>query len=342
MAELGVIEGFFGRDWGWPARAGLMPWLAGQGFSFYLYAPKSDRALRMEWRRPWDAPVRAELHALRDAARAAGIAFGVGVSPYELDPDDFAAERVLLDAKLDAIAALEPDLLGLLFDDAPGGVPDLAARHLAIAEAVLARGVAPRTIVCPGYYSDDPILTEVFGAPPPRYLEDLAAGLPEEVDLFWTGPKVISERYPADHLAEVTRRIGRRPVLWDNALSNDGRARAPFLPLGPGALGPDLPAQVAGVAVNPMNQPHLARIALSRAAAAWHGRLDPGFAEAGVLAPLIAEIAEAMTRTGYDALGDAGRAALRARVEPHAALPMAAEILDWLDGGYVFDPACLT
>ena len=48
----GVIEGFFGRSWDWPARHSCADFLRHHGYQFYIYAPKSDPYLRRRWREP--------------------------------------------------------------------------------------------------------------------------------------------------------------------------------------------------------------------------------------------------------------------------------------------------
>ena len=94
--ELGLIEGFYGRPWSWAARAHAAATLKPHGYNFYLYAPKADAYLRRRWREPH--PHATELAGLSVACRAAGVRFGVGLSPYELyrnfDADARAVRKV--------------------------------------------------------------------------------------------------------------------------------------------------------------------------------------------------------------------------------------------------------
>ena len=53
MAELGLIEGFFGRPWSWAERRDAVRFLRPHGYRFYLYAPKADAMLRRLWQQPW-------------------------------------------------------------------------------------------------------------------------------------------------------------------------------------------------------------------------------------------------------------------------------------------------
>lgn len=345
---LGVIEGFFGRDWGASGRAQILPMLAREGYGLYVYAPKSDRVLRQDWRVPFEPGHFRELVQLKARCVTAGIGFGIGLTPYGLDASDWQAERRFLTQKLSQIKALEPDWLCLLFDDTPGGEMGLAGLHLRAAEVALEASVAPQVALCPAYYSDDPILDQVFGARPDGYLEALGQGLASEVDIFWTGPKVVSTALDPEYLGGVADRLGRKPLIWDNGAVSDSRALSPFLPLDPAVeRGLPLADHVSGLLVNPINQPGLAQLPLAKIARQWRGQaatfgeIAEAYAGPDLAAMLAADLAM-FSAAGFDALTPLQRAALTARYAPYADYPIARDILDWLAGGYVFDPACLT
>jgi hyaluronoglucosaminidase len=94
--------------------------------------------------------------------------FGVGLSPYDifLAFDDNA--RDALERKLRFIDDTGADDLAILFDDMRGDVPQLAERQAEIVAFAAERTRASRIIVCPTYYSDDPVLDRVFGQRPER------------------------------------------------------------------------------------------------------------------------------------------------------------------------------
>jgi hyaluronoglucosaminidase len=50
--KAGVIEGFFGKDWGWSARLSGIDFLSRHDYRLYVYAPKADAYLRRRWRDP--------------------------------------------------------------------------------------------------------------------------------------------------------------------------------------------------------------------------------------------------------------------------------------------------
>ena len=351
---LGIIEGFFGHPWPWRARRQYAEFLARSGFDFYLYAPKSDPWLRRNWQSPWPEEDWAQLKALRRACADAGIRFGLGLSPLELYRQPATKSHRQLADKLHQINALEPDLLGLLFDDMRGDLPELAQRQSELAQVALETSRARQLILCPTYYSTDPLLEKVFGERPKDYWQDLGERLPGEIDVFWTGLRVCSEHYPADHLAQVSQWLGRKPFLWDNYPVNDSAEQSQFLRLMayPKNHG-QLAGKVAGHAANPMNQPWLSQIPLASLPLAYRlrSRYDPkqAFVQAceALLSPTMAkrlqEDQPLLQSKGLDRLNEQERRRLQERYDPLAASePQAQELLDWLAGHYAFDPACLT
>ena len=342
----GVIEGFFGPAWGWGARRACLDFLAASGFHFYVYAPKSEGYLRRRWREPLPSSTAAELAALAAHARATGLEFGVGLTPFELYREYDERARIDLKAKVRQLDELGVDMLCILFDDMRGDVPALAALQCRIVADIRSWSHARRHVFCPTYYSDDPLLARVFGAPPAGYLEDLGRMLDADVDIFWTGQAVCSDCYPAAHLSDVAQRLRRRPFIWDNNLANDSKLRCRRV-----FLNPDRgrwqfePATAAGMAINPMNQPLLSRIALC-----GYGRLlglrgaasDDCFAVAGPrLGPWLRELADQLSDAGLD-MPMERLVELRALLAADAQNPLARELQAWLDGDYAFDPACLT
>jgi hypothetical protein len=344
----GVIEGFFGTAWPWPARRSSIDFLAARGFGFYVYAPKADGYLRRRWSQPLPADTVAQLRVLRKGCREKNLAFGIGLTPFEIYRQYDAAAKTRLRDKVSQLNELAPDLLCILFDDMRGDLPDLTARQVSIVEDICAWSNAAQFIMCPTYYSFDPILVREFGKPADGYLEELGASLDPRVQIFWTGERVISPAYPALHLRQVTELLRRRPFLWANHLSNDTRIRCNHLYLDAAGEQWELdPQAAAGIAVNPMAQPHLARIALAGFAARLHGGpcdprtilntlgLHPCF-------ELLLEDWETLQSQRLDQMEPRMRDELLARYAPHLHSPYAGEVLSWLRGDYAFDPQCLT
>lgn len=348
--SLGLIEGFYGRQWSWPQREALPNLLASWGYSAYIYAPKGDASLRSRWREDFDAGHFSRLLSLSQAARAAGIEWGVGLSPAGLQAHFSDEDAADLNRKLDQIAKLQPAQLWVLFDDLPAGVEELAASQLRVMEAVRERLPDIRLAMCPSYYSEDPILETLFGDCPSDYFAHLGKGLAPDVELLWTGPKVISPAYSAEDMRRAESILGRKPLLWDNYPVNDGRKSSRFLNLLPFCGRPaELAELSSGHFVNPMNQFHLSLLPLMglRECYSDPGRdTDKRFKTA--LAALPAEFSAILLKYGrlFQAEGlDGMPGPLKADIAAQCDSidhPGAIELAAWLREEYRFDPDCLT
>jgi hyaluronoglucosaminidase len=342
--ELGIIEGFFGRPYSWDERGDMVRALAPAGYGFYLYAPKADAHLRRRWREPYPEPTLEALAGFAGTCRGAGVRFGVGLSPYELFLGFDTAAKAALAAKLDQLASLGLDDLGVFFDDMRGDLPDLAARQAEIVHWIAERAGEARLIVCPTYYTDDPVLDRVFGQRPEGYLAELGRALDPAIELMWTGEEVCSREYSPGHLARVAEQMGRRPFLWDNYPVNDGPRMSRHLHLRaftgrPAAIGPGLAAH----GINTASQPVLSRIpALSLAESYRDGEAyeyGAAFRRAArqVLGAELAAAVEgnllSLQDAGLGGIDEERRDRLRARFAAFDH-PAAREIVAWLDGGY--------
>ncbi|MFT6309759.1 MAG: hypothetical protein ACJAQS_000117 [Porticoccus sp.] len=342
----GVIEGFYGRCWNWQARAGYARFLAECGMDSYIYAPKSDPYLRKQWRKNWPESELKQLKKLSTVYRSAGLSFGLGLSPFELYRDFDQQAKTQLQAKLKQIESLEPAVLCILFDDMRGDLPNLAEHQIEICEFVASNVSVDRLIMCPTYYSFDPVLENVFGAMPINYWQQLGEGLSPVWDIFWTGDKVVSKKYPLDSLAVITERLGRQPLLWDNYPVNDGENISSFLHLSSVDRSAGLKQVTQGLLCNPMNQSELSKAVIYSTAMQL---AETAVTQADVFVGLFGEELAAMLiqdltlfeQVGLVELSDADKKQLKGKYKTlqHTA---AKEVYDWLDGSYKFDPACLT
>jgi hypothetical protein len=339
----GVIEGFYGREWSWASRHDYADFLASLGLNAYIYCPKGDAFLRKRWREAWPVATADALAALAGHFRAEGIGWGVGLSPFALYEDYSAIARASLRERVRHIDELGGSILAILFDDMPGDLPELAARQCEIMADVRSWSSAEHLLVCPTYYSLDPVLEQHFGARPDAYWSELGAGLSAKVDVFWTGNRVCSESIAAADLAQITRELGRPPVLWDNYPVNDGAMASKFLHLSPlSRRAPDLPGAVRGHFCNPMNQAELSKYPLSGLATLYGGgekTLVDYYPDE--LVTLLQRDQDLFERAGLDNIGPDQSGSL-AREYAQLEHPAAAEVAGWLRGEYTFDPACLT
>jgi hypothetical protein len=341
--QLGIIEGYYGKPWTWREREETMRFLALHGYRFYLYAPKADPHLRRLWREPHPDDVAQQIKRLADQCRVAGVRFGIGLSPTKLHADFSDDAKRIFAQKLAALDALNIDFLALLFDDMRGDIPNLARRQIEIVDWTAQRTKAKQLLMCPSYYTDDPVLDRFFGKRPDGYLETLGRGLDQVVQVFWTGEEVCSREFSLAHIDRVTTQLRRRPFLWDNYPVNDGERMSQFLHVRaftgrPGALRD----YVAGHGINPALQPTLTRvpaISLARVyqlgAAYQYGAVS---LEAAVVAlgdqlgRRVYEDTLILQDIGLDRLGEKEKY-LRERYGSidH---PGAREIISWLNGEY--------
>lgn len=343
MFITGIVEGFYGRQWSWQARRDYAPLLARWGLNSYLYCPKGDVHLRRQWWQPWPQAEQQELAGLARHYRAAGLNFGVGLSPYALYQHYGGQERRRLREKLARLDDLGGNLLAILFDDMPGACRDLAERQVEILEDVRQWSGAEHLLMCPTYYSYDPQLQSYFGKMPEHYWEALGAGVSAEIAIMWTGNEVCAKTVAASDLTGITALLGRAPLLWDNYPVNDGAKASQFLHLEP-LPGRDsgLRQALSGHLCNPMNQAYLSAYPLAGLARLYGGQqpcLEDYFADD--LSRQLAQDRPMFEELGLNQMSAVQRAELAA-VYRAMTDPAATEIADWLDGGYQFDPACLT
>lgn len=342
IPPLGIIEGYFGEPWTWPDRTAVMRALAPRGFSFFLYAPKADAHLRRRWKEAHPAETMDALGAFSSACRDAGVAFGIGLTPFELHGDWNADGRAALTQRLKALGELQPEIVAILFDDMRGDVPGLARTQAEIVHHAAA-AIPARILTCPSYYSDDPVLDRAFGPRPAGYLDDLGRLLDPAVDVFWTGEEVCSREFTSGHLARVAESLRRKPVLWDNYPVNDGPRMSRFLHLRAFTGRGGIANSVAAHAINPALQPWLTLApALTLAASYAEGdayRYGAAFLAAarecygGELAAALEADLLTLNDSGLDRIPGERCSALCAKYRAFDH-PAAAEVVRFLEGGY--------
>ncbi|HEY4400407.1 MAG TPA: protein O-GlcNAcase, partial [Acidimicrobiia bacterium] len=257
----GVIEGFYGQPWSLRDRLAVIEFLAERGMNAYVYAPKSDPKHRDRWRDAYDTAEIAEFRTLAEHATRLSTRFGFALSPgLDIDYRGGRDQDALLQ-KLAPLLDAGVEWVVLALDDIPNR-PGLALEQVDLTawllDSLRSRRADIRLTLVP---------TEYVGTRPTSYLEDLAAGLPADVDVMWTGPTVCSPVVrAADARAWATALAGRRPLLWDNYPVNDGTMER-SLHLGPyRGREPELTDELDGVLCNPMLQPRASQVALATAA----------------------------------------------------------------------------
>lgn len=257
----GVVEGFYGPPWSTVARLDLVRFIADHGMNAYVYAPKEDPFHRARWREPYDVDMTAHFHDLGNTCRAREVRCGWAISPGLDIGYGSEQDRAALLRKIAPLVDLGFDWVVLALDDIPL-TPGLAAEQAALITwlhgALHELHPGAQLTVCP---------TEYVGTRATSYLGSLAAGIPPDVDVLWTGPTVCSPTIAtADADAWRAAVGGRRTIIWDNYPVNDGPMEQ-WLHLGAyRGRDPELAGVVAGVLCNPMSRPEASRVPLATAA----------------------------------------------------------------------------
>jgi protein O-GlcNAcase/histone acetyltransferase len=255
----GVIEGFYGPPWLEAERLELFEWMADWGLTTYLYAPKDDLKHRAIWREAYSASEANELSRLIKACSDCGIQFIYALSPgLDIRYSEIADFDCLV-RRFDQTLGLGVRHFALLFDDVPDRINSNDLAHygsLASAQASIAnrlfewiRRSQPKASLffCPTPYCERMASRGIGGE---NYLATIGAALIPEVDVFWTGPEIISQEISLSHARDLGQLLQRKPVIWDNLHANDYDGRRFFC--GPySGRQPELRAAVAGLLVNP-------------------------------------------------------------------------------------------
>ena len=258
----GVIEGFYGQPWTQSERLELFDLMAAWGLNTYVYAPKDDLHHRALWREPYAAPDANRLRELIDACAARNFRFVYGLSPGLDIKYGHDGELNHLRSRVDQMIALGCGDFSLLFDDIPGRMEgrdlerwgSLASAQCHVANAVFtwlrARQPTARFVFCPTAYCGRMAAAKLGGE---DYLATVGNELLGEIDVFWTGPNIVSREITVAHVREIAALLQRKPLIWDNLHANDYDGRRFFC--GPySGRPPELRREVSGLLSNPNSE----------------------------------------------------------------------------------------
>ncbi|HYE29833.1 MAG TPA: beta-N-acetylglucosaminidase domain-containing protein [Methylomirabilota bacterium] len=259
----GVIEGFYGKPWSPAERDQALRWLTGCGLNTYVYAPKDDLSHRAFWRGDrGPKPPKEELKRLVKECERRGITFIYAISPGLDIRYDAVEDHDILASRCQMLLDLGATHFAILFDDIPDKVaPSVEERFdsLASAQAFTANELFKvlresafdvELAFCPTAYCGRMVQQKLGGE---GYLSTIGEELDPEIDVFWTGPEIISESISSDHIDDVSRTLKRKPLIWDNLHANDYDGRRFFTgPFSGRELG--LRHKVAGILLNPNNE----------------------------------------------------------------------------------------
>ncbi|MFB9472678.1 beta-N-acetylglucosaminidase domain-containing protein [Nonomuraea salmonea] len=276
----GTIEGFYGTPWSHAERMEHLRFSGRHKLNSYVYAPKDDPFHRERWREPYPEEELARLGELVAEAAAQHVRFVFALSPGLSMVYSDPAERAALRAKAEQVWEIGVREYALLFDDIPpelGHEPDKAVFGTAegvsaSAHAAVCRDFAEHFLAPHG--ADRPLTmvpTDYAGTARSAYRDRLAAELPADVLVWWTGSDIVVGAISADDMRAAAASYGHQVALWDNFPVNDFDFARVFLgPLvGRSTELDGVPLE--GITANPMVEAAASRIALTTVADyAWH------------------------------------------------------------------------
>jgi protein O-GlcNAcase/histone acetyltransferase len=255
----GVIEGFYGQPWSQAERFELFDWMAEWGLNTYLYAPKDDLKHRAVWRELYSASETETLGELIRACQQRNLRFIYALSPGLDIRYSNETELDHLKRRFEQMLALGCHNFALLFDDIPDRMhaedlerwDSFASAQCHVTNAVFQwtreRSPQARFLFCPTPYCRRMADRKLGGE---NYLPTIGRELLPEIDVFWTGPEIISREITVAHVQELGKVLRRKPLIWDNLHANDYDGRRFFC--GPYAgRPPELRSAVAGLLSNP-------------------------------------------------------------------------------------------
>ncbi|CAH2984909.1 unnamed protein product [Chilo suppressalis] len=251
----GVVEGFYGRPWTTEQRKDLFQKLKKWNMDVYVYAPKDDYKHRAYWRELYTVEEAEHLTSLISAAKSQGIIFCYALSPGLDITYSSQKEITTLKRKLEQVSQFGCTCFALLFDDIEPEMSEadkqifqsFAHAQVSVTNEIHQHLGCPRFLLCPTQYCSTRAVPTVNSS---EYLNTLGTKLSQQIDIMWTGPKVISKTLTSECIEEITQVLRRPPVIWDNLHANDYDQKRIFL--GPYCgRSPELIPLLRGVLTNP-------------------------------------------------------------------------------------------
>lgn len=228
----GLVEGFYGTPWTWQQRLSVVPRLAELGFNAYLYGPKDDEFVCLNWRRPYNQPALDRLSGFREVCGRAGIDLICMLAPCFTMVFTSASDFNALMTKYAQLYELGFRRFVLLFDDVPEELHNehdraqygsILAAHIDLAlrvyESLKKMDSNAELIVCP---------TEYWGDGSRGYLAPFGQAMPEDVQILYTGYTICAHSLTLENAQHFRNLTGKKPLYWDNYPVNDANMTREF------------------------------------------------------------------------------------------------------------------
>lgn len=251
-----MVEGFYGRPYTFDQRKELIDFLSSVGLNTYIYGPKSDPYHRRNWRKPYPRKKLGEFEALLQMGRKRSVRFVYALSPVH-DP---CLPGVI--EKIDTLRHIGISHFSLFFDD----IKVRLCRATAERQLRIANGLYEHLARDPDDFSLFFCPTQYRGFKDTEYISHIAKNLHPQIDIFWTGKKVVSPEITKNDIDMITGILHRPVLIWDNIFANDylfGKIHR-FAYHGRDA---SMISKIRGIVINPMNNLNLSKPLIYTAAA---------------------------------------------------------------------------
>lgn len=261
----GFIEGYYGIPWSNEDRMSLMRFGGDFKMTSYIFAPKDDPYHSAQWREPYPADKLKEIEEMTKVGNASKCRFVWTIHPFMkggITEATYDTDIQKIKDKFDQLYNVGVRQFGVLGDDA-GNLPRQVVIKVMndLQKWADEKGDVYDLVFCPqgynhswqGNYSE---------------LNELDAGFPEDVRIFWTGEAVCQpiEQKTLDHFRRHNLPAGkearRAPLFWLNWPVNDinhGR-----MLMGKGVqLHTDIDVNdIYGAVTNPMQESEASKVAI--------------------------------------------------------------------------------
>ena len=210
----GVVEGFYGTPWSHADRLDLLAFYGKHKMNTYIYGPKDDPYHSSPyWRKPYPAAQANQIKELVDAANANKVDFVWAIHPGK-DIRWDASDRDSLLMKFEMMYELGVRSYAVFFDDisGEGTNPNKQSELLNYIydHFMLKHHDAKQLIICPTEYNKS------WSNPAPgSYLDILGETLHPNIEIMWTGNRVISDM-TEESMEWINKRIKRKAYIWWN------------------------------------------------------------------------------------------------------------------------------
>lgn len=252
IAVRGVVEGYYGRPWGYEGRVSLIKFMRSVKMNTFIYGPKDDPYHHSKWRQSYPVKQKEEFRKLLAVAAECNVDFHWAIhlgGNFAKKGEERAGDYVKLFAKLSEMYDLGVRSFAVFFDDF--GDSNAAAHaeicNKVVGEFINAKPGCTRLVVCPRIYWG-------LGS---KYIRTLGEKLDPSVDIMWTGERVCRD-IPVSDVEKITEAQGRAPYLWWNWPVNDFCRKKVLMGRTYGLSG----TKLSGFVTNPMENCEANKVAI--------------------------------------------------------------------------------